>query len=569
MKGLLQKVPLVQKYAKVTSVEGGENGVEAGESGKTDIEAQVERRMQLAKKVNISQLKRKSVVIKAPKKYVSDDKKNTGKELDLNELLKNKILSPEEQEKLLKEEELRKQKQEEEALLELNHPELFIDWHCLVCKTFNHARKEIQDQNVDVIFGLKGLQYKTTFAQLLWESKSAKCTKCFTAYDYVPPEATAHLFPHNSKPFVAFHDYPPLPRLQHGLPRDETSVLMNKIKSCWWGLMGNVTSKLMKNDWKLKKYITDQFPPLFRYTLGPGELYEVGEIVECKQQKLEFCRAKIIDTHPGNNTYDIKYDFGDELRFVPFSKIRPRPEKRSFAYRIELAMILNVVYFPMGIVFALKTMNYGLFFLMFFLTALMLFLVKLVTFVQYCYNFYEAGIWVILRLTLFYTLPIFFLMVFSAIGLSQANELSNWSGITGMLVVTLIFALPVIYAIRASYVVIAGLIFLQVMVGLILLSDYASHYYDPLVVVTNHLNQDGTTTTHTYVFHPSFGTSLLVPLIPIFTLLITFKYLRRHLKEIWDVCFVIRPLIDTVKHNPSIIKIVWEKMKLFWYTRCG
>lgn len=559
---MFSKIPYLKKYAKIDPYL--DDPAVAGESTKTlDLEAQLAARKHLAKKTNIGPRKN-SIIITSPKKFISPSTKMNKKQagVDLQALMQNRILTPEEAKQAAEEAEIKRKFEEEEQALELAHPELFVDWTCLVCNSHNHARKEVQERVVNPNFGLKGIQYKTTYCHLIWESKQAKCKKCYTAYDYIPPEATAHLFPHNPKPYVAFHDYPPLPRVQLGLKRDDNSKRYQAWLSFWYGLTGNFSSKMMKNDWKLRKYITNEFPPLLRYELQDDEMYEIGEIIECKQQKLEFCRAKIIDTHPNNNTYDIKYDFGDELRFVPSSKIRPRPEKRSFAYRIEFAMILNVVYFPMGILLSLFTKNYGLFFLMFFLTTLGLFCIKLINFIQYCYNFYEAGILVILRLTSFYTLPIFFLMIFAMIGLGSASSLSSWTGLTALLILTEIFAMPVIYSIRASYCIIAGIIFLQASIGCILLAQYAEHYYDPWVTVHVKKNLDGSTTTTTTRFIPQFSNSALVPFLPLFTLIITFKYLRKHLHNIWDVCFVIRPLINIDDKNPFILKALYEKMKL-------
>ncbi len=528
------------------------------EAGNNKSKGKRNRRRSSTETVDSKLKKTKSIIIKAPKKKVDD--KEAG--FDINTLLKKRTLlgqqEAEEEEKRLAE---LKALEEQEELL---HPEDYIDWKCIVCATDNHARQYIKEPPVNIVFGERGKQYKTLYTRLLWDSNKAKCKRCHTVYDYVPPEATAHLFPHNPNPYVAFKNYPMNSIIQHGLKRDERSIFFSKIKSFFYGLTGHPFSKYMLNDWKLKKYVANEFPPLLRYELpSKKHFYEIGEIIECKQQKLEWQRAKIIDIHHINHTYDIKYDLGDELRFVPEKNIRLRPEKRSFAYRMELVMVIFVIYFPLGLLVALQGM-YGMVFLSVMITSLLLFLVKLISCIQYCYNYYEAGILVILRLTAFYTLPIFFLMVASMVAVANGNDFTTWTTIAALLIVTKVFALPVIYAIRASYIIIALILFLQSSAALVLLGNYAQHVNDPTVVTTTTEKSDGTFVTETQYFPPTLAKSLLLPLIPLITLIFTFKYLRKHLHNIWDVCFVIRPRIETEESNPFIGKTLHAKWKNYW-----
>jgi len=98
--------------------------------------------------------------------------------------------------------------------------------------------------------------------------------------------------------------------------------------------------------------MSDRFPEVPRQEVRPGfdpntgryslaspdaehnvEPLEIGEIVECKLQKADWCRCKITLVRV-TNMYDIKYDTGEELRFVKQEQLRLRPEKREYAYRV-------------------------------------------------------------------------------------------------------------------------------------------------------------------------------------------------------------------------------------------
>jgi hypothetical protein len=47
--------------------------------------------------------------------------------------------------------------------------------------------------------------------------------------------------------------------------------------------------------------------------------------------------------------YDIRYDTGEEVRFVPQAKLRLRPEKWEYSYRVELCMVILIVSAPVAI----------------------------------------------------------------------------------------------------------------------------------------------------------------------------------------------------------------------------
>ena len=60
------------------------------------------------------------------------------------------------------------------------------------------------------------------------------------------------------------------------------------------------------------------------------------------------CRAKIIKVK-NHHTYDIRYDTGDELRYVAQDKIRMRPDKGNFSYRVELGIVVVYVFMPLDL----------------------------------------------------------------------------------------------------------------------------------------------------------------------------------------------------------------------------
>lgn len=273
-----------------------------------------------------------------------------------------------------------------------------------------------------------------------------------------------------------------------------------------------------------------------RQTLREGEYYQLGEIVECKQQKFDFCRARIMVVK-SNHTYDIRYDGGDELRFVLESAIRLRPEKRAYAYKVELCMVFIAVMLPLGLLLGVSGAP-GLIFVGPFLASLWLFILRLISFVQYMYNYYNAGLCKIGSTTLLYTLPVFFLMITSAaaLGITDPNS-PDWVGVTVLFVITMIFSLPILYMMRPSYALFGLLIFIQFAVGLYLLALFMTDQF------------------------PSQPAYVAKALAPFFMLTITLKIVRRNLYALWDVCLVIRPERDLTIENPSIITKVKEDVQ--------
>lgn len=72
------------------------------------------------------------------------------------------------------------------------------------------------------------------------------------------------------------------------------------IDSCYWCVCHfpvvccSHSSKLLYNDWRLPLYLASKFPDVARSSLLPGEFLEVGEIVECRVQKSDWNRARIL-----------------------------------------------------------------------------------------------------------------------------------------------------------------------------------------------------------------------------------------------------------------------------------
>ena len=127
------------------------------------------------------------------------------------------------------------------------------------------------------------------------------------------------------------------------------------------GIRNSASSRLAYNDWRLKNYMSDRFPEIPRQELTPSALsasagivsepLEMGEIAECKLQKSEWsrcvhsyqqfminmfistiydrnvCRCRVIFVRT-LKMYDIRYDSGEDVRFVREDQLRLPPEKR-------------------------------------------------------------------------------------------------------------------------------------------------------------------------------------------------------------------------------------------------
>eukprot|EP00600_Ochromonadales_sp_CCMP1393_P004488 CAMPEP_0174965298 /NCGR_PEP_ID=MMETSP0004_2-20121128/6359_1 /TAXON_ID=420556 /ORGANISM="Ochromonas sp., Strain CCMP1393" /LENGTH=803 /DNA_ID=CAMNT_0016214121 /DNA_START=124 /DNA_END=2538 /DNA_ORIENTATION=- len=400
----------------------------------------------------------------------------------------------------------------------------FTDWTCLVCNTQNHRPTECEPE-YDIVFGEKGLHYKRTYAKIQGRRTVPTCIKCFTYFDYQPPMGSAHIFPHNPAPHHAFEEFPKKSAVQAGLKPDRWSRFYNQFKSFFIGIKNDYESAPLHNDWRLRKFANHHFPELPRYILKSGEQYREGEIVECKQQRFDWARARILVVY-SNKTYDIRYDPGDELRFVAEKLIRTVPEKRAFAYRVEMGMVLISLLTPLGLFLGMSSGNYGMALMGVLVAGVGLLVIRLVNLIQYFYNYYHAGLNVILQLSAIYTVPILFLTIGGAVGLTGGADPASWGTIFSMLILAKVSSLPALYILRPPYCVLGAVVFVQTSIGMILLSLYVTGQMDPDMII--------------------------VPFAPFLSAALILKWVRRQLHNIWDVCLVIRPARDTSEDNPSI-----------------
>eukprot|EP01034_Spumella_vulgaris_P022493 gene22493-28621_t len=412
----------------------------------------------------------------------------------------------------------------------------YMDWTCVVCKRENHLPRHPKIES-DIVFGTKGVYYKRTYAVIQPRKDMPSCAKCLTYADYKPPGSSAHTFPHNPEPFAVFEAYPRETTVAPGLKIDEHSLRYQNINSFFFGLRNSVYSTPVLNDWRLRKYVMDKYPEIPRQKLPHGEFFQLGEIVECKQQKFDWCRARIIGVKK-NHSYDIRYDGGDELRFVSEAAIRLRPEKGGYAYRVEICMVLAAVLLPLGLTVACMG-NPSILFIGPLIMSVVLLSIRIVLFVQYFHNYYNAGLCTILRTSSLFALPLLFLMITSVVAASTPLGSPAWVSVAILFILTKAISLPVLYMIRPPYALMGAVIFLQTSIGFYILALHVS----------------GQMPTGSYI---------AIPLAPLVSTALCLKYVRRNLDSIWDVCLIIRPHRDTRQDNPSILSKVKEDLEAYF-----
>lgn len=235
-----------------------------------------------------------------------------------------------------REKELAEQKKRElEARLALEATVTdWTEWDCVCCGQHNR-RPSVMPASYDIKFGSKGVFYKRHYAKLKKKSTKPDCLRCYTPCDYVPPLSTAHYFNNNPKKGVAFEQYPKTATLHPGLKTDKTSLYKNSVYRFFFGIDSDQHSMLLANDWRLPKYLATIFPEVPRYEKPPEEYFEIGEFVESKYQKVDWSRCMIRNVH-SNHTYDIRFNTGDEIRFVYEVHLRCPPLKGKYAYRVEV-----------------------------------------------------------------------------------------------------------------------------------------------------------------------------------------------------------------------------------------
>jgi hypothetical protein len=388
----------------------------------------------------------------------------------------------------------------------------WTEWKCIICQTKNKRPTHPKLVN-DVVFGTVGVYYKRTFAKITPRRDIPVCTKCFTPSDYKTPMSSAHTFPYEPDPYKAFNNYPKKVEVQAGLSNVGLIKWSNYLYSFFGGLRNNSSSLLVYNDWRLRLFLNSRFPELPRYKKPPDEFYVIGEIVECMQQKSDWQRCKITNVRK-NHTYDIKYDPGDELRFVPETALRLPPEKRKFAYRVEMCVVSLVFTVPLGLI-AAYAIDPGLIFFGPAIMGVFLLLLRINIFFKNFYSHFSAGCCIIFRLSLFYTLPIIFLIIASAspylapgMGLPYVMVSYAWAAV-------FIFVLPIFYIMKPAMIVFGTPLFILFVACLYLTGRYLDG--NPLMP---------------YV---------ALCYLPLFLMTLYLIYLRRKLHTIWDVCAKARP----------------------------
>lgn len=406
----------------------------------------------------------------------------------------------------------------------------WIEWKCKVCAVQNREPRHPLVES-DVFFGTQGVMYKRTFAIIRKRRDMPTCKKCLAFADYLPPLSSAHLFPHNPDPHRAFQAYPIKPTVQAGLRNEVVFRYWNYFTSCLCGLRNQSNSMLLWNDWRLRIYTSQVFPELPKTFLGPGDFYQVGEIVESKQQRSDWVRARIIkvrDTH----TYDIKYDPGDELRYVPESAIRLPPNKGNYAYRVEMCMVFIAVTFPMGII-AAYVIDPGLIFFGPLLVGLFLTALRFSSICKYFSDYYAAGLWMIFKLSMVYTVPVVLMTISSVLPYLKSSLGLGWTHVTYAWVITFLSTAPTLYMMRPSMLLLFSPLFFQLAVGGYLLGQYL----------------DGTP------LHPYIA----IALIPFFTATVNVIYYRNLLGDIWDVSLVIRPPMYYIADDRNVFEKMFDK----------
>ena len=174
------------------------------------------------------------------------------------------------------------------------------EWNCVICKKDNRRPRELRP-NFDTIFIVKGVYFKRTVVSLKPSSTVPTCENCYTPADYKPRLCNKHFIKDVENPREAFSNYPiSTPHI----PRHWSVRVINGVVSFFVGRRNHPDSKLMPNDWRMQLYLSSKFPEIKRPKKKPEDLYIVGEIVECRLQKKEWCRARItLSRH--TRAYDI------------------------------------------------------------------------------------------------------------------------------------------------------------------------------------------------------------------------------------------------------------------------
>ena len=156
-----------------------------------------------------------------------------------------------------------------------------------------------------------------------------------------------------------------------------------------------------------------------------------------------------------NNTYDVKYDTGDEVRFVSPEQIRLPAEKKPYAYRVEMGLVLLLLSFPVCLLLSV-TGSPGLICLGLLIVSSLLLVLRLVLFVQYAINYSRAGLCHIAQLTLLFSLPLLMLLIAAVSAVGSAGPV-KWISVVVLLIVAKVLSLVPLSMMRPTYAVIGKL----------------------------------------------------------------------------------------------------------------
>uniref|UniRef100_A0A7S0SVQ4 Uncharacterized protein n=1 Tax=Chromulina nebulosa TaxID=96789 RepID=A0A7S0SVQ4_9STRA len=383
-----------------------------------------------------------------------------------------------------------------------------MSWVCVTCGTKNREPRHPNYQP-DILFGSVGEYYTRKFAIIKPRRDMPCCKKCLTDADYQPTQASSHLFVHFPNRYQAFNNYPIKATVQPGIKSGAINKTINHIRSFFFGLRDDIDSPLIFNDWRLRKYLPSRFIEVQRQYKRKDEVFEIGEIVECMIQKLEWTRAVVIVSRR-NHIYDIQYDSGDILRYVSETSLRQTAEKQIYSYRVELAMLFIVSTSPLCLVAALAVKP-GLVMAGILVAAVYLLALRISMFVRYFYFFYSIGLCSVMKLSSFLSLPLILLVV--AGGLCLLGSI-KFVIVYYFFLAALISSVPILYMMKPSFVLVASTVYLLFAIGGYLIASYI----DKLVSIR-----------------------VGYCLIPIILAVLLIKYIRRCMHTLWDVCLKIRP----------------------------
>jgi hypothetical protein len=426
------------------------------------------------------------------------------------------------------------------AIDEIQRKEALVtDWHewkCLVCGQKNRRPRHPINLSFTPAFYEKGVYLKKIHADLIPDHDMPSCSKCFTLANYQPRLCTAHIFPHYKHPYEAFNNYPEVVPYRESTSKFKT--FLNKTISCFFGQRNHPDSRLMINDWRMSIYLSSRFPLIPRPIKDPNDLYEIGEIIECKKQKMNWSRGRIIESRgmsTGNHVYDIIYDTGDEIRLIEEHEIRLPPSKGLYSYHIELYLSLLIVFFPISLIITIYLNQPNLFILPFLLFIIILLIHCLMNFIESFYEYYAAGCCLLFQQYLLFIYRLILFLISTLLLLLTSSYISYVILII-LIIFSMFLSLPVIYLKRPTFAILTFIFFIQISISLLLIS----------------IRLDG----HGHSFIPW----VMIDTFPALTSIYTLIRYRRWLSYIWDVSLFIRP-VEYAEYEVSSFRRWYDLLK--------